>query len=238
MTALMGNFYWPTIILLVTLALVVLEIMIPSGGILGVLAAISLLVAIGAGYAHGGFHAGTLFLLAAVMILPIVLYLMVHMWPKTPMGKRIIMHPPSEDTVLPANRLLPAEWIGRKGVSLVALLPAGAVRIDERILDAITEGVIIEKDSPIVVVAVRDNRLVVRFDERPDSEAKELSHRLASQRDFAENLGPATSTTSPRVAPSVSDFSGSMPASESYPPSKVRPDVDLDVPDPFDDSLP
>ncbi|SIT82390.1 NfeD family protein [Edaphobacillus lindanitolerans] len=57
------------------------------------------------------------------------------------------------------NRL---ELIGRKGVSLTALRPSGAVRLDNEMLDVVTEGSFIEKDKEVQVIKVEGSRIVVR----------------------------------------------------------------------------
>jgi membrane-bound ClpP family serine protease len=54
------------------------------------------------------------------------------------------------------------QLIGRHGIAVTAMLPAGAIRIEGRTIDAISEGMTIEKNTPIEVIAVRGNHLVVR----------------------------------------------------------------------------
>ena len=51
---------------------------------------------------------------------------------------------------------------GENGVAVTFLHPAGKVQIGEDIYDTITEGEFLEKGTPVVVAAIRGNRIVVR----------------------------------------------------------------------------
>jgi len=234
----MADFFWPVMILLTALGLVVLELLLPSGGVLGVLAALAYLGAIAAGYMQGGLHAGTLFMLAAISALPLLLYAVVRWWPYTAMGRRVIMHPPEEEDVLPASRLQAADWVGRQGVALAALLPAGAVRIDGRVLDASSEQGSIEKGSLVRVVAVRDNRLVVRCESLPgDWDASEESPEPVR----GPVRGPQSDQSSGPL--SMGQAGGHPPTLDGRPAEtsanpRPRPDIDLEIPDSFDEPLP
>ncbi len=246
----MADFFWPVMILLTALGLVVLELLLPSGGVLGVLAALAYLGAIAAGYMQGGLHAGTLFMLAAISALPLLLYAVVRWWPHTAMGRRVIMHPPDEEQVLPASRLQAADWVGRQGVALAALLPAGAVRIGGRVLDASSEQGSIEKGSLVRVVAVRDNRLVVRCESLPgdwDASAEPTgpAHEPVDERVPAPVERPQSAPHSgPPSDPPSDPQSGGLPLPpDAKPPAapappRPRPDIDLDIPDSFDEPLP
>ena len=54
------------------------------------------------------------------------------------------------------------DLIGKEGVSLTILRPAGMVRVDGRKYSAVTGGEFIEKDIPVKVVKVEGSRVVVR----------------------------------------------------------------------------
>ena len=53
-------------------------------------------------------------------------------------------------------------WIGREGVAHTPLRPAGAALVDGKRLDVVAESDMIEAGSRIKIIAVNDNRLVVR----------------------------------------------------------------------------
>ncbi len=248
-----SNLFWPLVMLFIGLGLLVLELVVPSAGVLGILACVTLLAAVTVGFASAGLTGGTLFMTLTVILIPLVLTVALRWWQKSAIGRRLLMEPPDEAEVLPAGRLVAKDWVGRKGWALSAMLPAGAVRIDDRTLDAITEGLSIEKDDPIVVVAIRDNRLVVRLDDqpvRPESRETSLAMPLETSAALSqetvleegEGVLPAPTDLAADRSSSVSvPFSASQPAAGKAPRSNDelrRPDVDLEVPDPFDDSLP
>jgi membrane-bound serine protease (ClpP class) len=85
------------------------------------------------------------------------------------MGKAFLGELPDEDQVAPEDprRAL----IGRVGVARSKMLPSGAVEIDGRLVDAISQGMAIDPEQYVVVMEVRGNRVVVRpanDDEHPD----------------------------------------------------------------------
>jgi membrane-bound serine protease (ClpP class) len=55
-----------------------------------------------------------------------------------------------------------AELLGREGVALTVLRPSGSIQIDDTRIDAISEGTYIPAGTPVRVVKVEGNRIVVR----------------------------------------------------------------------------
>ena len=161
-TAEMSNLFWPSILLLLALSLTVMEAFIPSGGVLAVAAALAFIASITTAFMYGGLQTGTLFMAGTGVLLPLLVWLLIKWWPKTPFGRRILIQPPRADELLPPQHASLKQLVGRHGTALTAMLPAGAIRIEGRTIDAISEGMSIEKNSPIEVIAVRGNHLVVR----------------------------------------------------------------------------
>lgn len=54
------------------------------------------------------------------------------------------------------------DYVGRKALTITKLRPAGTIEIDNRRIDAVSEGGFIEKDSLVEVVSVSGSRIVVR----------------------------------------------------------------------------
>jgi hypothetical protein len=99
----------------------------------------------------------------------------------------VLLDEPTSDDVLPMEdprHVLP-QLIGRIGRAKTLMLPGGTVLIDGRIYEAISEGTSIDENTPVRVVQVRHNRLVVRQVEGPLSPA-ETDDPLAQP---AESLG-------------------------------------------------
>ena len=172
---------WSILLLLIGVVLIFLEIFVPSGGVLSLLAALSAVAAIVVAFT-GGPRLGATVLLAAAILTPLVISLAVRWWPHTPLGRMIlIQQPESEDDVLPDSEPyhLRDEMIGKRGAAKTKMLPSGAVVIQGHTYDAVSEGMPIEAGQPIQVVAVRTNRIVVRpaESEQPPNEENDLLSR-------------------------------------------------------------
>ena len=155
---------WAILLLVVGLALVVLEVFIPSGGILGFLATCSIVAAVAVGFAGGGPWVGFTILATAVIGLPVVVVLAFRWWPSTPLGRRMMLGVPLDTEVLPDSRRRRKlkELINQVGVAKSKMLPSGAVTIDGRTIDAVSEGMPIDAGQRVRVIDVHGNRVVVR----------------------------------------------------------------------------
>ena len=187
---------WAILLLVVGLGLAVMEVFIPSGGILSFLAICSLVAAITVGFMDGRPWVGFSVLTMAVFGLPGAVILALHFWPKTPLGRRMLLRVRSGDEVLPdgpRQRKL-KELVGRIGVAESKMLPSGLVMIDGRKFNAVSEGMPIDLGTRVRVLDVHGNRVVVRpVDE--DATAQEDSDPLSRPIDslggdpFEEPLG-------------------------------------------------
>jgi membrane-bound ClpP family serine protease len=152
-------FTWAIILLLLGCALVVLEVFIPSGGILGMLAGFAILGSIVFAFRRDT-TVGLSFVLVAMVAVPMLLALAFRIWPHTPMGKAFLGELPSEEELMPIDPR--RQLVGRFGVAKSKMLPSGSVLIAGHWIDAVTQGDAIEPGEPVVVVEVRANRVVVR----------------------------------------------------------------------------
>ena len=180
--------FWSILLLLLGLGLIALELFVPSGGVLGILAALAIIGSIAVAFS-GGWVTGVSMLVATMVILPIVLAAAVHYWPRTPIGRLIVLATPQRgDEVLadtPQYRQL-KDLIGKRGVAKTKMLPSGAIVIEGRVYDAFSEGMAIDPGQPVRVTAVRTNRIVVILDDAPRERLAENSDMLAQP---AQNLG-------------------------------------------------
>jgi len=159
----MQPWFWAVCLLAVGLAMAVMEVFLPSGGILGFLAVLGLVGAVVMAFREG-VGAGLGVLAAALVGVPLVIALGLKLWPKTKIGRRMLLEMPQGDEVLPdipRQRQYKA-LVGRVGVTKSKMLPSGAVLIDGRTIDAVSEGVPIEAGQKVRVIDVRGNRVIVR----------------------------------------------------------------------------
>lgn len=179
----MNFLLWATLLLLLGLALIVLEIFVPSGGVLGLLSTISILAAIVLAFFDGP-GTGLAFVLTTVVAIPAILAAAVRVWPDTPMGRHILLRVPTPEDVLPDSPLRRElkSLVGKRGIAKSVMLPSGVVIIDGQPIDAIGQGVAIEPGQRIKVVEVRGTRVVVRpdEDEAPAEEADDPLSRPIS----------------------------------------------------------
>lgn len=179
----MNFILWATLLLLLGLALIVLEMFIPSGGVLGLLSTLSILAAIVLAFVDGP-GTGLAFVLTTVVAIPAILAAAVRVWPDTPMGRHILLRVPTPEEVLPDSPLRRElkSLVGKYGVARSVMLPSGVVVIDGQPIDAIGQGVAIEPGQRIKVVEVRGTRVVVRpdDDEPPTPEAEDPLSRPIS----------------------------------------------------------
>lgn len=154
---------WATMLMLVGLVLVILEIFVPSGGIIAFLAACSILASIIMAFTFKPV-AGMGFLLIACIAVPSSLALAFRFLPDTPVGKRLLPNIPTAEEVMPDNELrrFLRQVVGKTGRAKSKMLPSGAVEIEDHIVDAVSEGVPIEPGQLVRVLEVRGSYVVVR----------------------------------------------------------------------------
>jgi membrane-bound serine protease (ClpP class) len=166
---------------LIALGLVLLaaELFLPTGGILFVLAVGALVVGVAMTFAESTSR-GMVTLIAIFVIIPVVGPILVHYWPKTPVGKRFFLNRPDEDDTLanmPVNLEL-EQLRGRYGRTVSWLRPAGVAEFDGRRIDIMSEGGMIEPDAWVRCIDVKAGKVIVRQVERPpdlaDMEATDL----------------------------------------------------------------
>jgi membrane-bound ClpP family serine protease len=159
----MDPLLWASLLLLLAVALVMIEVFIPSGGVIGVLAALSVMGSVGMAF-YRSPGTGLTFLVLALVALPAALTIALKIWPETPLGRRILPSIPSSQEVLPDNdhRRSLQELVGKFGRAKSLMLPSGAAEIGGRTVDALSDGVAIEAGQIVRVVEVRGNRVLVR----------------------------------------------------------------------------
>jgi membrane-bound ClpP family serine protease len=172
----MDPLLWSVLLLFIGLALVCVEVFVPSGGVLGFLSITCLVTGIGLAFYHRGAEVGFLFLAVTAVLVPVAIVVAFRYWPKTPMGRRLLLDVPTSRDVLPDSprRQQLRELVGKRGVAKSLMMPSGAVVIGGQTFDALSEGIPIEAGQPIKVIEVRGTRVLVRpldgsepADERP-----------------------------------------------------------------------
>jgi membrane-bound ClpP family serine protease len=159
----MDPWVWAILLLILGSGLAVLEVFFPSAGILAFLSAAALLGAIVMGFKENPMT-GVLILLAAVIGLPALIVAGFKYWPKTAMGRRVLLMAPSSADVMPDDpeKAFLTGLVGRVGRAKSKMLLSGVITIDGRTVDATSESMPIEVGQAVRVVQVRGREVVVR----------------------------------------------------------------------------
>jgi membrane-bound ClpP family serine protease len=159
----MNALIWPIVFLVAGLMLLIAEVFIPSGGLIGLLALGCLGFGVWKAFAHST-ALGLQFLMALFILMPLALMLAAHLWPRTPLAKRIFLRRPEPEEVEPSHsggRL--DHLVGQFGRALTPMRPSGLVDFDGRRLDGLSEDGLIPSGALVRAVQVRSGQLVVRM---------------------------------------------------------------------------
>src|SRR5437899_9905932 len=94
----MSTLAWPLLLLAFGLLLLVAEVFIPSGGLIGLLAVSCLVLSLWKAFQQST-DLGLTFLLADSLLLPLAMALAVYLWPRTPLAKRVFLRPPDPEEI-------------------------------------------------------------------------------------------------------------------------------------------
>ena len=169
--------YLSMILIAIGLAVIFLELFVPSAGVLGIVAGICLLAGVIIAFTVN-FKTGAITLLVTLFAVPILLAMMVKIWPSTPIGRRILIGRAKAEDVLPQGEHYELEHlVGRLGVAKTKMLPSGMVMVDGKKYDAFSSGLPIDSGQTIKIVAIKGNRIMVSPFEGEVTDAKDQPAR-------------------------------------------------------------
>jgi len=160
----MTTLLWVLTLLLLGLGVMVLEVFVPSGGILGFVSIAALVAAVATAFLEQGAAAGMAALAVVVFAVPTVLALAFRWFPETPLGRRVLPPAPEAADVLPdlERRRHIRDLVGHSGRTASEMLPWGRVEIEGETVEAVSEGGPIDAGAAIEAVGVQGTALVVR----------------------------------------------------------------------------
>lgn len=163
---------WGFLLLAAALVLLFVEVLLPTGGLIGMLCGVAVIGSIVAFFKYDTKW-GMAATAAYIVLTPIVLIFVFRVWLNSPLGRRMILggdtgqqtgdesYAASEQARADRLRDL-AALIGAEGVTVTELRPVGTVKIDGRRVDALAETGTIAADTRVVVSDVYDNQIKVR----------------------------------------------------------------------------
>lgn len=157
---------WGFGLLLGAIALVGIEVFVPSGGVIGVVAFLLALAGVIAFWMVSWVW-GSISLLIVLILAPVCVNFALRIMPNTPVGRRLIL---SEDADVMVQQALREQarneqeqaLVGATGVALTDLRPIGAAQIEGTRVEVMAEGGSIDAGLPIRVTAVNGNQIRVR----------------------------------------------------------------------------
>ncbi len=150
---------FPIVLQLIGIGIIMAEILIPSGGVLALLATALFGYSLYSVFTSVSSAVGIGFILADLVIIPIVVIFGFKALAKSSvtLKKRLS----SKQGVSVQNSSL-MHYIGMEGVAVTDLRPSGIAMIAKERLDVVTEGKYLAKDSPLIVVSVTGNQIIVK----------------------------------------------------------------------------
>lgn len=171
------------------LVLMAMELLLPSGGLLGVTAGLAALAGVGCFFAEDAML-GFASLLALGVVTPVLVVVGIKLWPHTPVGRLLVLGDPGDDdaeaghppTAAGGTPARPA--VGALGRSITPLRRIGSCRFDGVRFECLAESGTIDADRPVVVRRVSGIEVFVReIEEEEEGEEGE---------EVAEVAGPET----------------------------------------------
>lgn len=153
-----GSETW--VLFIVGIIMLVLELFVPSFGILGLLGSASLIVGV-VRAAYSTSHVALSLGVASVCAL-IVIIIVAIVFKKRGVWNRFIL----SDSLTKEKGYIPVlskdNLLGKEGISVTPLRPAGTVTIEGERVDVVTDGEFIAKNTAVCVMKVEGSRIVVK----------------------------------------------------------------------------
>lgn len=163
----MDSGYLAILLLVVGLALIVCEVFIPSAGLIATLATLCIAGSVAAAWSAWASSNPTYFALyamALLILIPSAISSAFYLLPRTAFGRKVLLEAPDLDEVTPyqeEQRQL-MRLVGHVGKTLTLLNPGGLVEVEGTRQHCESEGLLLEAGTPVEIVAVKGNSVVVR----------------------------------------------------------------------------
>lgn len=153
------NIILPIILQLMGVVVVIAEIILPSGGILAILAAGVFGYSLFIVFNDISKTAGMAFVAADIILIPVLVIVGLKMLARSPATLRKTLS--REEGVSSQSPEL-AGYLNSEGRAITDLRPAGMALIDGKRMDVVTRGDYLDRDTEIRVTAVTGNQIIVR----------------------------------------------------------------------------
>jgi membrane-bound ClpP family serine protease len=144
---------------LVAVLLIIAEVIIPSGGVIAIVAISILAYSLYVVFAELSFATGMIFIGLDILIFPVLVLVGLRLLASSPvaLGRKLSR---SEGVIAQSGEL--DSFLGRNGTAVTSLHPAGVAVIDGRRLDVVSRGEYIARETEVLVIAVTGNQIIVK----------------------------------------------------------------------------
>ncbi len=155
----MGDQYiLPLVLQIIGVVVIIAEVILPSGGLLSILAVSVLGFSLFKAFAISQ-NIGMLFTGVDVIMVPMLVLSGLKLLAKSPVTLRQTL---SKKDGVSSQKSDMDQLLNTSGIALTDLRPAGSIRINNKKLDAVTQGEYIDKDTNISVIQVTGNQIIVK----------------------------------------------------------------------------
>jgi len=154
----------PIILQLVGVVVIIAEIILPSGGILSIVALAIFGYSLFIVFNEISMIIGFSFVAADLIFIPVLVIVGLKLLARSPVTLRKTLSR-KEGVSSQSSEL--ESYVGTQGNAVTDLRPAGIAVINGKRVDVVTRGEYLEKDSAIIVTTVTGNQIIVRKKDEP-----------------------------------------------------------------------
>lgn len=147
-------------IFIVGIIFIIIEILTPTIGLLAGLGVVAILYSLI--LAMGGDIDAMLMMAISFVIAIIIFVLIIKKLPTSKLWSKIILTKTSSSEGGYVSSVDYSRYLHKEGIALTELRPSGSVKIDDDVLDVVSEGSYISKGEKIRVVKIEGMRIIVR----------------------------------------------------------------------------
>ncbi len=153
----------PTLIcLIIGFILLVIEMFLPGIGVAGVTGVLSLIAVVVMQLGWGNPRVALYVIAIVLLVIILGLVWIIRSFQKGRLSKSfLVLRDSSDGTSVPEVATAKSDLVGKTGVALTTLRPAGIAEIDGRRVDVTTAGEFIPKGSPVTVVKAEGMHILV-----------------------------------------------------------------------------
>jgi len=150
---------FPVLLQIAGVAVIIAEIILPSGGVLSILALSVFGYSLYHVFTSISYETGIIFTILDLLLIPVFVIYGVKLLAKSPVTLKTELS--SESGVVSQDQDYKM-LLDMQGTAVTDLRPAGIAKIDGKRQDVVTEGEYIEKGESIIVTSVTGNQIIVK----------------------------------------------------------------------------